>query len=83
MSHSSIKLNHNKCSFLTSQLDSEGKLISVHRSMRSPHQAVGYAEVRPVSDLLYLQLLSMTQGKLKHNTFNQWLSAKLRISKAN
>lgn len=66
-----IKSNNNKPSMLTRlQLDSHGKLTRVYCS-KSAHQALGSVLQRTASDLLAVQLLSMTQGKLKPETFDQ------------
>lgn len=68
-----IKSNHNKPSMLTrQQLDSHGKLTRVYCS-KSAHRALGSVLQRTASDPLAVQLLSMTQGKLKPETFDQWL----------
>lgn len=39
--------------------------------MRTPHQALGSALEKTASDLLALQLPSMTQGKLQLGLFDQ------------
>lgn len=67
-----IKSNHNKPSVLTSlQLDSHGKLTRVYCCKSAPHQAPGSVLEKTASDLLAVQLLSMTQGKLKPEMFDQ------------
>lgn len=87
MDRSSIKSNCNKPSMLTSlQFDSHGNLIRMYRSMSTPHQALGSVLEKTASDLVALQLLSLTQRKVhravppmtsRHGTRPRSESAKL------
>lgn len=72
MDHGSIKSNHNKPSLLTSlQLDSHGRLTRMHCSMSAHLQARGFVLEKTASDVPALQLLSMTQGKVQPELFDQ------------